>query len=388
MNSTAPKIFHIIYRLDIGGLETVLVKFINRCPDDKYSHVIVSLTEVTSFSERLEKKGVSIHALHKRPGKDFRIFFKLFWLMIKEKPDVVHTYNLPTLEYQFAAWLSGVPARVHAEHGRDYSDPLGMNPKHLFFRRLLSPLINAWVPVSQDLARWLVAAVGVKQERIRMIYNGVEIPDDICCPVTINHVPAFFLSEDCYIITTVGRLDPVKDQSNLLRAFGGLLKKLPDQAGRLRLVIVGGGSLGQTLREQAIALGVDCQVWLAGPRDDVAQLLPYCNLFVLSSVAEGIPMTVLEAMAAGLPVVATNVGGLTEIIRSGIDGLLVAPQDPEALADAMAFCVRNKEKVSIMARAGWERVSSQFSLEEMTEQYIMLYDSLLAGQRRGVSRNA
>ena len=99
-------------------------------------------------------------------------------------------------------------------------------------------------------------------------------------------------------------------------------------------------------------------------------------------------MTVLEAMAAGLPVVATNVGGLTEIIRSGIDGLLVAPQDPEALADAMAFCVRNKEKVSIMARAGWERVSSQFSLEEMTEQYIMLYDSLLAGQRRGVSRNA
>lgn len=379
MKSTAPKILHIIYRLDIGGLETVLVKFINSCHGGKYRHVIASLTEVTSFSERLENKDVGIYALHKRPGKDFRIFFQLLRLMLKEKPDVVHTYNLPTLEYQLAAWLTGIPVRVHAEHGRDSADPYGTNIKYHLFRRALSPVIRAWIPVSHELASWLESDVKVNASKIRPIYNGVDVEQlsDVISKVADG--PLGYFSPDAFIIGTVGRLDPVKDHSTLLKAFAHLLKIRPHLQNNLRLVIAGGGILETSLRNEAGALGIDRQVWFAGPRDDVPSLLLHFDLFVLSSIAEGIPMTVLEAMAAGVPVVATDVGGVREVIRPYIDGLLVPPGAQESLASAIAILMENKDLRIDMARSARQRVTDKFSLDAMTAAYKEMYTILLAG---------
>ncbi len=370
-------IVHIIYRMDIGGLETVLVEFINRCPEEKYKHIIVSLTEITHFSNRITNDNVQLIALHKRPGKDFRVFFKILFLLLKKRPALVHTYNIPTLEYQFAAWLSRVPARVHAEHGRDSSDPQGTDVKYLKLRRFLAPFIHAWVPVSKDLERWLINVVKVRRERVHLIYNGVTEPPVSILEQAVSDVPSRFLSDDSSVIMTVGRLDPVKDQQGLILAFSHLLHNTPQGRERLYLAIIGGGALAEQLRGQVEELGIVENVWLAGPRDDVLALLRYANVFVLSSIAEGIPMTVLEAMSLGVPVVSTDVGGVGEIITNGQDGWLVPVGQPETLAEALASCLENEPHAAMVGKAGKETVTQRFSLDSMGEQYMDLYTRLI-----------
>lgn len=373
------KVVHIIYRLDIGGLETVLVEFINRCPENAYRHVIISLTDITSFKDRIINNNVSLHALHKRPGKDFRIFLNIIQLLVKEKPNIVHTYNISTLEYQLAALFCRVPCRVHAEHGRDYADPYGTNIKYRLFRRAISPIIRAWVPVSHDLAYWLESVVKVNVLKIRPIHNGVDVERLSGALKQVVDGPLGFFSPDAFVIGTVGRLDPVKDHLTLLQAFAHLATLLPHLQNDLRLVIAGGGSLEASLRKEAEAFGIDHQVWFAGPRDDVSILLQHFDLFVLSSIAEGVPMTVLEAMAAGVPVVATDVGGVREVIRPYIDGLLVPPGAHESLANAIAMLVENTELGLAMARSARQRVANEFSLNAMTAAYSEMYTTLLAG---------
>ena len=129
MQTTPKKIVHIIYRLDVGGLETVLVALINRLPSKEYIHLIICLTTYTSFRDRLCNDNVRIIALDKKPGKDVRIFFRIFAILAKEQPHIVHTYNIATLEYQVAAFLARVRLRIHAEHGRDFSDLKGRKPE-------------------------------------------------------------------------------------------------------------------------------------------------------------------------------------------------------------------------------------------------------------------
>jgi hypothetical protein len=137
-----PLVVHIIYRLDFGGLETLLAECINRMPADRYRHTVVCLTDFTEFAKVITAPGVKIHALEKPPGLAPEIHLKLWRLLRRLRPAVVHTYNLAAVEYALTAALAGVPVRVHAEHGRDGADPNGTNRKHRFLRRLVTPFID------------------------------------------------------------------------------------------------------------------------------------------------------------------------------------------------------------------------------------------------------
>jgi sugar transferase (PEP-CTERM/EpsH1 system associated) len=368
-----PLVAHLIYRLDIGGLETLLVDAINRMPAHRYRHAVICLTDYTEFAQRITRPGVELYALHKPPGLELGTHRRLFKLLRTMRPDVLHTYNLGTIEYHATALLAGVPVRVHAEHGRDASDPHGVNRKHNLLRRLLAPMIDRYVPVSRDLERWLRGVVGIPQAKIELIDNGVDT--ERFRPATEASLEAWN-APGGFVIGSVGRLQDVKDQATLIDAFALLRTMLPEQRQRLRLVLVGDGPLRERLAQRIADAGLQDCAWLPGARSDVAPVMRSFSLFALSSIAEGTPVTMLEAMASGLPVVSTAVGGIPDLVQDGASGTLVPAGDPQRLAEALATYVLDAERTRLHGAAGRARIEQQYSVSAMLAHYVDLYDGL------------
>lgn len=377
--SQPPLVAHVIYRLGMGGLENGLVNLLNRIPAQRYRHVVICLKDATEFSQRIRRPDVEIICLHRKEGHDFGLYLEMFKLLRRLKPDIVHTRNLATLECQLPAWLAGVRRRIHGEHGWDVFDPGGVNRKYQWLRRVFQPLVHRYIPLSRQLQAYLTRQVGVPEAKIRRICNGVDTetfhpvaggkPAIAGCP--------FGPPEDLVLIGTVGRMHGVKDQMTLVKAFLRLLDIRPRAREAARLVLVGEGPL----REEALAAlreaGVADLAWLPGERDDVPELLRGLDLFVLPSMAEGISNAILEAMATGLPVVATAVGGTPDLVEDGVTGRLLEAGKPQALAEALAEYWDDREKLKAHGAAGLRRVREQFSLDTMVGRYLAVYDELL-----------
>lgn len=379
-----PLIAHVIYRLDVGGLQNGVVNLINRLPADRFRHVVICATDYTDFRDRIQRDDVEVYALHKQAGQDFGLYLRLFRLLRRLRPALLHSRNLATVECQLSAWLARVPCRVHGEHGWDVNDPDGNNRKYQWLRRMFIPFVHRYVPLSRELERYLVEKVGVPDYKITRIYNGVDT--ERFNPQGKRSLPeSFGVAEDLIVIGTVGRMHGVKDQLTLVRAFTRLTELVPEAKDKLRLVLVGDGPL----RVQAEAIlseyGVRQAAWLPGEREDIPDILRAMDLFVLPSSAEGISNTVLEAMASGLPVVATAVGGNPELVQEGECGALVPPGDPAALADVLAAYVRDPERLRSHGEAARVRAETQFSLAGMLERYARLYDTLLRRAAQRVS---
>ncbi len=376
-----PLVMHVIHRLAVGGLENGLINLINYMPAKRYRHAIVSLTEHTDFRFRI-RPNVPIVALHKRHGQDFGVHWR-FWQALRQlEPDIVHTRNLPTLECQIPAALAGVRGRIHGEHGRDIYDLDGSSFKYNLLRRALKPLTHRYTAVSANLANWLVQTVGVRPDRVSHICNGVDTgrfyPRNCsrCFPG-----PEGFASEDTLVIGTVGRMQTVKDQPTLVRAFVQLLATVPNAREHLRLVMVGDGPLRDESQELLRAAGAEHLAWLPGEREDIPEIMRALDVFVLPSLAEGISNTILEAMASGLPVIATRVGGNPELVIEGHTGMLVPAAKPVAMAEAIRTYITEGGKLVRHGHAGRNRVETHFSIEAMVKGYLSVYDSVLQERR-------
>ena len=382
-----PLIVHVVYRLGVGGLENGVINLVNRLPRERFRHAIVCLTEAADFARRIERDDVQIYELHKRDGNDPAVVWRLFRLLRRLRPAVVHTRNLGTLEGQVSAWLARVPVRIHGEHGWDVFDPHGQLRKYQLIRRWHAPLIQRFVPLSGQLEDYLARRVGIAAGRCRRIYNGVDTVR-FCPGPTRGLLPAGFAGAGDIVIGTVGRLHGVKDQLTLVRAFLILRERLPTISSTLRLVLIGDGPLRTDCEQLLQAAGAAEQAWLPGSLDAVHELLRAMDIFVLPSIAEGISNTILEAMATGLPVVATAVGGNAELVDDPHSGKLVPPSDPEALAQAMAGYVQDTDLRAQAGRNGRLRVERLFTLEDMLQSYTDLYESELAPRpnRRAISR--
>jgi sugar transferase (PEP-CTERM/EpsH1 system associated) len=373
-----PLVVHLIYRLDFGGLETLVVECVNRMPADKYRHAIVCLTDYTDFAKKITKPGVEIHALHKAPGLSPQTHVAVWKLLRQLRPTILHTYNLSAIEYNVVARLAGVPVRVHAEHGREATDPEGKNRKHNLLRRLMIPFIDMYVPVSGDLQRWLKNVIGVPDKKNLLVNNGVDTTGFEPGHDSVTQAQEQPFSADCFVIGTVGRIQAVKNQAGLIDAFIRLLALLPAEKARLRLAIVGDGPLLPAIREKISAAGIADHVWLPGARTDIANIMRGFSVFALSSIAEGTPVTILEAMATGLPVVATRVGGIPEVVVDQLTGTIVPSGDSEALATALASYVSQPELATQHGAAGRLRIEQKYSMTAMLAAYMRLYDELCA----------
>ena len=376
-----PLVVHVLYRFAIGGLENGLVNLINNMPPERYRHAIVALTDYTDFRDRLwQRDEVPVFALQKRAGNDLLSHVRLWKLLRHLRPHLVHTRNLPGLEYILSATLAGVAGCVHGEHGRDVYDIDGSNFKYNLLRKGMRPFISYYTAVSTDLARWLTDIVKVRSDRVAQIYNGVDtkrFSPHVGSRPAIG--PVGFASEGTVVVGTVGRMHAVKDQVTLVQAFLHLLESSTLGAReRIRLVMVGDGPLREESLRLLQAANAERFAWLPGDRDDIPQIMRGLDVFVLPSKGEGISNTILEAMASGLPVIATRVGGNPELVEDGQTGMLVPPQDSLAVAKAIQTYLMNPSLLTLHGKKGRKKAEKGFSIEAMVNGYLAVYDAVVS----------
>jgi len=373
--SQPPLIVHIIYRLGIGGLENGLVNIINGMPKESYRHAIICLTDSTEFKQRLNRDDVAIYEMHKKPGQDWGLFIKLYQLLRQLKPAIVHSRNLTAIEYQICALVAGVPYRVHGEHGWDVFDPDGNNVKYQWLRRFLSLFIHRFIPPSEQLQDYLQHKVGISAKKITRICNGVDTKSFHPRTDGRNIPNGCQLNLDGkVVIGTVGRMHGVKDQMTLVNAYIHACNGADAFASKTCLILIGDGPLRSEAISRLRAEGLLDHAWLPGERNDIAELLRSLDLFVLPSKAEGISNTILEAMATGLPVIATRVGGNPELVIDGETGRLVEKEQVIEMAEVMLQLVADGDRRRRFSEAAYRRAQEHFSIDSMVARYQQVYD--------------
>jgi len=377
-----PHIVHVVHRFDTGGLENGMVNLFNTLPAERFRHSVIALTDYTDFRQRIHAQAVDFHALHRPPGRGLGWTVPMWKLLRKLKPDLVHTRNLAALETQFVAALAGVPARVHGEHGRDVFDLYGQNWKYNLLRRAARPFVSHYIAVSEDLETWLRLAIRVAPRKLHQIYSGVDhvkfCPRPGARPAIL---PAGFADADSIVFGSVGRMAEIKDYPTLTRAFIELVKVHPERASRARLAIVGEGSSRAVCQRLLQDAGLHHLAWLPGERHDIATIMQALDVFVLSSKNEGISNTILEAMASGLPIIATAVGGNVELVEDKVNGVLVQAEDASAMAQALLAYLDAPQKVTEHGQHARQYAEKRFSIPVMAEAYATVYDQALGRWR-------
>lgn len=369
-------IVHVVHRFDTGGMENGMVNLFNTLSPERYRHTVIALTDFSAFRYRITAQHVEFHALHRPPGHDLRWMVRLWKLLRALKPDLVHTRNLAALEAQFVAAAAGVRATVHGEHGRDVFDLHGRNWKYNLLRRAARPLVSRYIAVSRDLETWLRRDIGVSTTKLRQIYNGV---DSVKFHPRSGPRPDFAHPESI-VFGSVGRMAEVKDYPLLVRAFIQMMRQQPDRAERARLVIVGEGPAREACLELLRGAGLGHLAWLPGQRDDIAAIMQALDVFVLPSKNEGISNTILEALATGLPVIATAVGGNVELVEDGVNGKLVPAGDLDEMVRALLFYLDSPARIVAQGQVARRQAEQRFSIPVMAAAYAAVYDETLQGQ--------
>jgi sugar transferase (PEP-CTERM/EpsH1 system associated) len=358
------RIAHLIYSFEIGGLEKGIATVVKNA-SPQFEHVILCLT-TSGKSESLLPTNTQVVELHKPPGNSPLFLLKLTRVLKSLGPDIVHTRNWSGMDGIIAARVVGIRAVVHGEHGWGMDDPEGLLLKRVLIRRFLAHWVSEYTCVSKQIANWLCNDVRVRKP-VTQIYNGVDVekyrPGNSGTRIRAElgitaHVP---------LIGVVGRLDPIKDHPTLFRAFEIVRTVLPEA----RLLVVGDGPERKRLENQA----GDGVIFL-GNRSDVPEILRAFDLFVLPSLNEGISNTILEAMATGIPVVVTRVGGNPEIVEDERTGVLVKPGDFQSMASAIVRYLQHPDLRAKHGEAGRQSVLKRFSIEAMVRSYEAVYQRL------------
>ena len=374
------RVMQLALTLDIGGLEMLVFDLVRKLDRRKYEPIVCCL-QTGPLAEKIERAGIRLVYMEKRPGLDCALILRLARLIKRERIDILHSHNKGVHLYgALAAQMAGIPL-IHTRHGRNLLNDGNVSSRFTLLRkglvnRLLYSLTDLTVAVSYDSRKIALKQDRVCEEKVITIHNGVDVQKyarNLGNEQIRRMKQDMGIYEDDFIIGIVARLSPEKDHNILLEAFAIVYNKIRD----IKLVIVGDGSLKEKLIKKALALELDSNVFFLGTREDIPEILKLFDVFVLSSYTEGIALTLLEAMSAGLPVIATNVGGNPEVVLDKVTGLLAPPRDPCKLADAIMQIASNREDAERMGRAGKKRVAEHFSLQRMVKEYEEAYDSLI-----------
>ena len=352
------KIMQVIPYFCFGGAETMCE---NLCyAQQKLGHdvVVVSLyDEHTPIAQRMEEAGVRILYLDKKLGLDVSMVPKLLKLMRREAPDVVHTH-LDVVKYAAAAAkLAGIQNCVHTVHNVAEKEAEGLARKinRVYFHM-------GWakpVALSPEVRQTICAVYGLPIKDIPVIYNGIDLSR--CIP------KEDYSDREPMTLLHIGRFNEQKNHGGMLRAFQYILGRIP----QCRLVLVGDGELRDEMENLARELGIAEQVEFCGSQPDVHPFLQRADLFLLPSNYEGMPMTIIEAMGTGLPIVATAVGGVPDMVENGVSALLT-PCDAQAVGDACIMLLKDAELRKKLGENAFKR-SRLFSAEQMAQSYCNSY---------------
>ncbi|ULA61354.1 MAG: Glycosyl transferase, group 1 [Nitrospira sp.] len=351
-----------------GGAERVISNLAASLNPDRY-RAVLCLFRPGWIQERSEVRGIRSFIIPTHGMTDWQWALQFKRLLRQERVDLIHAHEFDAnVQGTFVAAISGIPL-VATVHGKNY-----------FWERFRRRLAYRWVSrratmvaVSQNLKQFIVEKVGVSPERIKVLYNGVDASPRYDRVDVDDCKKELGLPENHQIVGVVGNLYPVKGHQYLIDGLPAILAKCPNTS----FVFAGRGELEAALKAQVRRLGIETNVFFLGLRQDIPRILAMLDVFVLPSLSEGLSMAILEAMSAGKPVIATQVGGNPELVLNGETGFLVPPRDSQALASSVVTLLTNRQQAAQYAERGKRRAEGQFSLRTMVCAYQSLYDECL-----------
>jgi len=358
------RIVQLVETLETGGLERIAADLARMQKMAGDSPMLYCMFTGGPLAEEARSAGIPVVELHKRPGFSPKMLLRLARQLWRDQPDVLHTHNPAVHHYgAIAARIAGVRAVINTRHGPATSS--GQAYQERYFRAVM-PFTDRVVFVCEDSRRYLLERGDLPSRKSAVIPNGIELAPFLENP----SAPGSALPRIRF--GAVGRMVPVKGHAILIEAFAELSRKLP----QAELRIVGGGPLEEALKEQARKTGLGARIRIEGLQHRVAGVLRELDIFVMSSTSEGLPLVILEAMAAGLPVVSTRIGGVPEAAPERDVSILCKPGSPSDLAEAM-FKAGVSCDLACMGRKAREIAIAKFSLDQMWRSYQAIYAETL-----------
>jgi glycosyltransferase involved in cell wall biosynthesis len=361
------RLMQITHDLAIGGLQQVVATICKTINREEFDVSVLCLRHLGEFVPELEKMGIEVILLpQKHKGVDYFSFLKVAKILRDRKIDVIHTHNTqPLIDGTLGALLAGVRHIVHTDHAREFPD----KKRYMLAERLMSHFVYRVVGVSPATSQDLIKYERISALKVTTVLNGI---NGSYFDVIVNkHIKKreLGIKGNGPVIGLGVRLTKQKGISYLLRAMPEIIRQYPD----ITLVIAGEGDVEKDLRKEATDLGVEKNTLFIGPRLDMPEVIKIFDLYVLPSLWEGLPMVILEAMSAGCPIVATDVGGNHAAVINGENGSLVEPKNPKALAEEIIRILGDKQLRDRYAKKGQELFAARFTAEVMTSQYENLY---------------
>ncbi len=366
------KLLRIVSNLGIGGVQKRMVSLLPKLDKERYSIIVCSF-KPGELQNRLEQSEIPVRIVSRRFKFDPVCIYRLRSIMKKENIDIVHTHcHKPNTTGRLAAKLAGVPVIITNEHNVDS----WKSNWQLTLDRRLATYSDRIIAVSEAVRNFYVENANISTDKFEVIYNGVDLDfwqNNILPQKTIAEKKAKLgLLQDDKVIVNIGRLHPQKGHEYLLRVARKIIPKMKN----LKFLIVGDGSMKDSLELLSERLGIKKNVVFTGKRDDIKDILCFSDISVLSSIREGFSNVILESMACGKPVIATDVGGNNEIVIDGENGFIVPSRDEDTLADKILALASSEELTERMGLAARETVK-KFSLKRMVDKTEQLYEKLM-----------
>lgn len=373
MGNAGPALDYVVHSLNPGGTERLVVQM-SLAFAEEFDVRVLCLDEPGLWARDLRAQGIPVHGLWRQAGMDTGMPAKIARYCRSRGTRIVHAHQYtPWLYAALARLLCPKPALLFEEHGRFY--PEVENRRRAWTNRtVVQRLTHRMVAVSNDVRARLQRYEGLNASRIEVIYNGVKQEAPLAPAARLQLRKELGFAPESFVVGTVGRLDPIKNLPLLVRSVA-LASELE---GTLRGLIVGDGPMFADIGSLIEESGLSGRVRLAGFRDDARKVIQCLDLFILASFSEGTSMALLEAMAAGVAVAVTDVGGNPEIVVNDETGWVVASDSVEDMTRAILESIRDGPKRTRFAQAGKRRFDERFTLERMIEAYRRSYLDLLA----------
>lgn len=368
-------LMHTALDLDIGGLQRLIADITPAMNRERFNIEVCCFNRLGCFADQLQEEGVGVTLLQKNQDHfDTAYPFRLAAFLRSKKVDIIHMHSGSFFFGSLAATMAMIPASVYTEHGRHVPEPR----VQLIEDRISGFLVGQIVAVSQELEIYLAERVKLPARKICTIINGIQNERYSLRPKPSHLLKEFNLRPESKVVGTVARLDDVKDQLTMIDAFARVVKAIPEA----RLFLVGDGPMRQKLNERIDKHRLEKEIFITGARGDIPEMLNLFDLYTLTSVSEGTSLSLLEAMASGLPSVVTNVGGNPSIIKNESEGLLVEPKDVGGIADAMIRVLTNSSLSQELSKKALSKVRSAYSIKSMVKSYENVYFNLLSKKKR------